>query len=428
MFCELLRAMDTMARIILGILCCLLCGGPILIIVGIVLLTSDNARQGDIADYTTAVDKYQSNDFKTLSTASMSINYLSMARRLMDVEVQGNLEGVPNATHYVFVRPNVQEVSNQTYQLQYAAATGSTSELNFVIPWFKKTNRQLRCARDQCTDDCSSSNYKCDSSEMNDYCSGEFMGTYVDDDGTCYAGDICGTCTFNGLLSSACLVIKLDGTAATPSNLVSCYYPFQDHEYSSTSTSATFEVMSEDDPFIALQRITDGKNDFGITEAQQKNAGLVCLIVGIILTVCVGVGLFFFMRHHNNNQQEQGGYGQNQQQGPHGPHGFNQGQQMQPVTGQPVGQQQGPGGYGNQQGYPPQQGGYNQGPPVSYPPQQQQGGYSPANQQYPPPQGGGYPPMQQQPPQGYNSQYNQPPPSQGGYGQQPQYQGKQYNV
>jgi hypothetical protein len=397
------QALGNAARFIFALVCCCLCAGPILIIIGIVLLSTDNTRQDDVDSYNQKVDVYNSKDAPILRQTTMSLGGSTMNRANPAVPIVGNTAGAKATSHYVFETNGVSRSLDDTYVVTLDSALGESQDVQFQVPYVRSVNRGLVCDRQRCTDDCGDNTYSCDESVMRSYCSVSFGGSYQDNSGACFNGDECGTCSYTGNLASACVVMAFtsDGRASPSSRYANCYYPFNEHEYLPGSAAATFQVMSEDDPFIELQRVTGGSNDFGITEGEQKNAGVACLIVGIIITVIMIAVTVFLVRRQQRKHEEQymsagpapAQYGPQDPQ-PYGqPYGEpypDQGKQPYAASPYPPGQQQ---------GYNPQQQGYN--------PQQQ--GYNPQQQ--------GYTPQQQ----GYN-QYDQSPQNpQPAYQQQPGY-------
>jgi hypothetical protein len=78
----------------------------------------------------------------------------------------------------------------------------------------------------------------------------------------------------------------------------SCEYPFGDTQYYSTSYESFIQVklISEEDPYITLEKVTSGSKDFGITEASQRSVGTGLLIAGIIVAVLMYGALAFIIK------------------------------------------------------------------------------------------------------------------------------------
>jgi hypothetical protein len=450
--CDWARQFGECARCIFGLLCCLVFIGPILIIVGIVLLTSENDRQKRVDQYNGAVRDYDQLDAPLLSQTTMlatsnSVPYV-LSRYYLTVPVEGNMESVTSANHYVFVRAGVPQATLDTYALSVSLSnnTGTVpTVLNFQIEGSRSMTKALTCEGAQCTDRCRDSSDYCTSSSMQSRCASEFGGTWTSSSSSrCKRGQTCGTCRFTGQLQTACLVLQLNDGVVSKSSLTSCWYPFDSQQYAArvgtTIAGVEIRVLTERDPYITLQRVTEGSDNFGITAGQQRAAGIGCLVAGCIFTAIMICVICWFV----NTQQRQepaaviapqplapvavDPYPQPQPaeysptEPPHQSNaynGYNNGQyapanagygQQQPVVGQPT--------YAGQQGYgqpPPNQPGYGQ--PGYGQPSYGQPGYGQPGYSQPPANQAGYgQPGYDAPPQ--NQGYGQP-----GYGAPPQNQG-----
>jgi hypothetical protein len=299
-------AVGDAARFAFAVVCCCLCVGPILVVIGIVLLAHGNTREEDVRDYNAKVDAYDAKDARILQRTSMSLGDAALNRIYTSVVIVGNVDGVTPSSHFVFETAGVTQPTGDKYVLALTGATRQNQTVQYSIPFFKAVSRPLRCARERCDRNCGNEGSSCSESIMRSYCRGSFGGTYQDNSGACYDGDECGTCSYTGNLARACVVMAFtsDGRASPSSRYANCYYPFNEHEYVPNSRAATFEVVSEDDPFIELQRVTGGKNDFGITEGEQRAAGIVCLAIGVLMTaVMIGIAVFLIRQRRKNREK-----------------------------------------------------------------------------------------------------------------------------
>lgn len=305
---EAIQAMGNAARaVICGIVCCL-CIGPILIIVGITLLASPNTRKEDVDAFNKAVDFYNGRDATVLSATQAYVKGFEQMTRTFDrITVEGDTTDVDAASHYVFTRPGVTRNTNSDgYTVRFTDENNVTkSTATWNLPWSAEVQLTLRCNKTFCTDDCSQSSYTCDSDRLRNHCGNVLRGSYTDYDGSCYNGDDCGVCRYTGTLSKACVVFALgdNNQAVSSTKYTSCFYPFTQHEYLPGSSFFELTAMSENDPFLVLQDKTDGSNDFGITAEQQKNAGVILLVLGIIITVLMIALLCFFIYRHRKEQE-----------------------------------------------------------------------------------------------------------------------------
>ena len=406
-FEELCEGLFGFLRAVCVYLVCMLVIGPVLIIVGITMLASPNNRSENIQAYNRAVANFEE-ESGLISRWSGSVTQgsnrpdysLSTATRV--VPVQGNIDNVRDGTS-TFQQATMSSFVSQpglTFKDMSWGSGSGPSSFTKNFPFEGRQQSEVRCSQEACVDDCFDSyDRECSDSSMRDECRRLYGNgaTFISNGYDCEGSEVCGRCEYQAFASTLCAVVEISGNQITESaSKSSCYYPFgnADNQYTATGlsvqngvyqNSVTIQLRSSKDPFVILQELTEGRMDFGITEADQRSMGVTALIAGIIITVGVFGGCFFFIRHRRNQKKDNHGYGDNQQQyngggGNNWSHNNNHGgypQQQQPYE-QPQYQQQQP--YGQQP--PPQQ--------ASYP---QQGYPQPAYGAPPPPQ-------QQQPAQG----------------------------
>jgi hypothetical protein len=305
MCCMFLQELEGCIKCLLfGLLCCL-CIGPILFIIGIILLVGRNDRASHVSQYNDAVGAYNRVDGPTLAGTDMTAQgTLAMDRNFVPVQVFGDRSGVDSTNHYVFSRLNVPRGAGDAYTIAITTANATGGVLTWNIPWTATVNRPLVCTQTQCDQDCGSSDYSCSTFAMRTYCQNTYGGSYSDNDGSCDAGEVCGYCLYSGNLNRACVVIAfVAGTPTRSTTYESCYYPFTQHDYFPGSTALTLEVMSETDPFIKIESLTQGSHDFGVTAAQQRTTGIILIILGILLTCLVG-GLIYCFVQYNSDKKE----------------------------------------------------------------------------------------------------------------------------
>ena len=116
-------------------------------------------------------------------------------------------------------------------------------------------------------------------------------------------------------------------------------------------------VRDSNDPYIELERLTHGTLNFGLTQAEQAGIGIALVVIGCLLTIPTVLVIMYIVRRNKQERYAAGGY----VQAP----AYTRPPPVQPgFAGQqgyapPQGQQQGyaPQGQQQQQGYAPQ-GGY----------------------------------------------------------------------
>lgn len=377
----LLRAASRMIRAVVGCLCLGLLGGPIMVIVGIVMIATPNTRQTHVDNYNNAVASFNVNVMQAW-TGTIDGYSITLSNPL--VAVQGSTEGVKQGTSAIASAT----VSNQPTLVNVNINPVTAFTLS-NIPYQSTGSARMYCTKSRCTSSCTSSPYYCSSTSMQNACSSQYSGVYGG--GSCSSSaSNCSLCTWTTYLTAYCAVVSKNaaGQWVQDATLRSCNYPFRasDQTFSrSSGTTPQFQIYTAGDPYIALQRETEGSNNFGLTRAQQTGVGIGLVASGCVLIALVGVGVFFVYKMViatsnaiNNNNSGQLSYPVNHEAA------YVQAiPQVSPVYGQP-----------QQQPYSS----YGQPPPQHYaPPQQQPYSYAPPQQQ----------------------QYGQPPP-QPGYGQ-PQY-------
>lgn len=404
--CSLFQAADDMVRMLFGCLCFLLVGGPIMFIVGIVVLTSDNNRASKVAAYNEAVANFDTTGMPAWPFSG-SMGELSspqpytMSNVSMSLVVDGNQEGlIPGFTYY---GSNNVPVSTTPLSL-VLSATGSSVISRNGVPRTATYTYSVKCT----------SSTSCSSSNMLSRCQSRYA-TATYSGGTCSADAYCG-CSVLLYLTEYCAVLRRLTVASWTESFTyaSCRYPFGANDQAYTTTTDPFSLnmrlYSSDDPLITLEAQTQGTRNFGLTADQQRSIGIGLIVAGIVLSVIVCGGCFFAIRLATSRQAPiqpapaSQMVSMSQPPPPQQQMGYAGGQQ--PVYGQPVayGQPQ-VGGYGAPP--PPAPGAYGGGGGYGAPPPPQQPGYGYGA----PPQGygyGGQPPPPQAPALGYGA----PPPQQ----------------
>uniref|UniRef100_A0A7S1L763 Uncharacterized protein n=1 Tax=Neobodo designis TaxID=312471 RepID=A0A7S1L763_NEODS len=420
-------------RGVLGCLCCLLCAGPILVIVGIVVLVAPNHFEENTNKYKDAIKTYDANIRPYFNNASGIIDPhtgsdLTMAVELKEVVINGiNSDKVPKFFSSVLEHLSVPFSTSQSVTVNSVrnGRMASGAGIQFNLGPFFSSSEQHAPSEPSCS---KKSRNDCDSSDYQRYCrdtfgsaasaSGSRCEWFQREEYFCRPVSLSGN---NWVASSAKQTCDyIDGS----SKAMGTYSENGGHTYRFTrnklkiwssplSTSVQVLVRSDEDPYLVAAELTKGSFDFGLTAAQQRVLGLVLIIIGAALIACIVGAIVLIKRRMSNDprngaavygafgrtytpaggyeQMPPGTYGgvQYGQQGPYGQQPQSpQGQYQQYGQQPPPQQQQGYGqpqqqGYGQpQQGYGQPQPGYGQAPP----PQQQYGqpqpGYGQPQQQY----------------------------------------------
>ena len=96
MLLGLFRAASDCIRLILGILCCMFCSGPVCVVVGIVLFLTKGDREANINAYNAIVGNYTTGPIASWIPATVGANRFSLISQ--EVTVYGNLDDVLPAT------------------------------------------------------------------------------------------------------------------------------------------------------------------------------------------------------------------------------------------------------------------------------------------------------------------------------------------
>ncbi|EAN78503.1 procyclic form surface glycoprotein [Trypanosoma brucei brucei TREU927] len=409
---QLVHSVGEFFKTAVACLCCLLIGGPVLIGVGVLFLSSDDPRD----NFKKAVSAF---DPKPLESWTGTFSDVKATVRRQSLSVAG-FGPIPS----VYTEATV-PVSGNTDGSQLVVKVN----INTVAPFTRRSplhatrERWFSCSSSQC----SGYSRKCDCQEKHEqfrnkcYSQG---GQYTTQSSKCRLGEKCGYCKQEVYLSKLYLVAASDGKGGyrESTQYQSALYSFghlsQGYE-AVPQDKVQVQLYSEGDPFIALERETMGEGEFGVPN---RTMGIACIVAGSLLllleiAVCVCVVCFCLKRKGSSSNDTSD---PDTPQGDGSPYTYGQSQPPPPpgyAYGQPLPQQ----GYLYGQPPPPQQQGYPYGQP---PPPQQGHTYG----QPPPPQQGGYTYGKPPPQQGYT--YGQPPPPQGGYtyGQPPppQQQGHSY--
>lgn len=293
-----IRTAGNLAKAVAGCLCCLILAGPILIIVGIVLLAVKNTREDDVASYNQAVTAYDGTEVGSWVPGIVNLTSSSGSGPLtlytnQPVIVEGNTEGV-NTGYSNVLRGNLEprSVSGSYHTVSFSLTSVPKFEQSVPISIIKTSTPWCSDARG------------CTTTRMGDICRGDHGPEAVwrrKSSGSCSKSGSCGTCEYPAYLSTYCVVISSRPPYGPDPTLKSCFYPFdstsQSQKYARSDRNDLFEVQvrKADDPFIALQRITKGDENFGLTAGQQRGIAFGCLSLGVIFVLTsIGVGYWLY--------------------------------------------------------------------------------------------------------------------------------------
>lgn len=431
-------------RGIVSCFCCLCCAGPILLIVGLVMLTGSNNYASMTEQYAAATKSFAAAARAEMLAAKGNVEGYSLAvsstnTPFLSYTLPRGVEGVDDSVQSVVLESSQRFSSfpvtatigsgaaagvagnsstNSSDANTTAAPTAPPGSSSFQVQRVVRTSTRsisVRCPTSRNHGSCSASRMQsmCESAAG---CSGATWNGF-----TCAEGRSCTGCTYTVAQSASCtpIVSKDNGRTFQQSDYTGCLYPFTGESSqptkcvsssSSSSSSMSVVFLNVDDPFIQFGKITSGSLSFGLTEGQQRSIGLSLSVVGgLVLAAVIGLGVFIHNKMCSREEDKARTYGafgqtyngvlytpaappQSQNymhvQSPQGVMIMPQ-QQQQPMYGQPVMQQP-----GYAPGYVQQQPAYGQvayeqpQPQVAY--VQMQPGYTEGPPQYYSPQGKAY--------------------------------------
>jgi hypothetical protein len=327
-------------RSILGCICCLLCTGPILVIVGIVLLVAPNNFKENINTYKSSIDTYKAQAQPILQKTSGTINtwYTSTGHSLGVTTMQIQFKGV-NADQATPFASTVLVASNvQMLAVSSASSSSSTNSINNlrytdaplgVVPM---STTSIRAPQDtgsvpfqssirpssSCSSTPSTSKSGCMQSDFDQACANHFGSgvRYSNWYSACawYQQEkyICSPITFststnqwsvdtsftsggsnfpscdyidgnNQLMGSYSMSPVVNGFGYDPLNVVD----YNTGNSPSPSPNLNVYLRSSLDPYIVASKLTQGSFDFGLSAAQQRSIGATLIAAGCILIACV---------------------------------------------------------------------------------------------------------------------------------------------
>ncbi|KAJ3153321.1 hypothetical protein HDU86_005278 [Geranomyces michiganensis] len=380
--------------------CLAFCSGPIMFIIGIIFVMSGSTdTRGDlITNYNRVVADWIGKNQAEFTSSGFAVAGMplpmtntptSSAATLNDADAQG--EVTPYAPWVAVADNVVPRVPTGPYTLTAVDGSGGSSVISLNIDSSQSTtttkaSMNCRVAGD-CTGDSSSQDYKNCMAKATCTSTCSTLGGTLDSSGNC--------ATVRYLDSVCVRVTHASGKWAGGSDIspnLGCYAEtqFKLGKYTSKTLSlvlAKFEVRSAQDPMIYLSYRTGGTRYFGLKQSTKLAIGIVLLVLGIFVTLCV-CGTVVVCLRRVAGLASVAAHGKVQQAPAPGVI----------VSSNPVGPLAAPYGPGMQQqqlhqqpqpmGYPPQQ--YA---PAPYPPQQQPGPQTYQPQPYPQNQ---YPAPQQQ--------------------------------
>ena len=288
-----------------------MCSGPILIIIGIATLasTSSDTRSQGVSAFNSAASAWNSGgaqlfaDGRTfaLRTTAAGTTSLILLRQstadsypdrdginLPNVSVSYGGVSLPNSPIPASTQPS------QSFSLDGTAPAAVSSLTN--VPVYATTTTSISCSSGDSQSTCQS---RCPSnSQYNPTLSRT-------------------TCTRFWRISEVCLVVvpatnmlDMSGGAgcAVPSDyspsaalssngLAAISYSASGSQPSDVSSNIRVTVRSSQDPYVVMMRLTKGTGNFGLSVAQKGTLGGALLGIGVAITICVGLTVYYLLKN-----------------------------------------------------------------------------------------------------------------------------------
>nr|AGN32959.1 procyclic form surface glycoprotein [Trypanosoma rangeli] len=293
---DILGAVEDCYKFVVSFACCLIIGGPALIIAGGILLNKGDGKKA----FTEAVKEFDPT-FINAWTGKINDAPITVRRESL------NVQGVTGATS-VFAEAVIPVESSRSL----GVISISVNVFN-VTPFSRRA--ALQTTR-KSVFDCSSTSCRAGKSCRCDREAREFQDKCIAMKGVfdaypswCRSGHKCGQCTTAIYLSRLYLVVQevSKGHYAEDTALQSAKYAFgaMDNDYQPTMPSeVAVRLYSNKDPYIALQRETSGTGEFG---PNPRTVGIILIVLGVLfllLEVCVATAIICYCTRRNKTTSD----------------------------------------------------------------------------------------------------------------------------
>jgi hypothetical protein len=180
-------------------------------------------------------------------------------------------------------------LTNYSLSVQYSSTPSSTVFVPTIMP-----SQQLRTASVECTN-----NYGCSADEMREKCQAATCSDGVQNGGPGAADNYQQlTCIYMSHVPYLCKVITkaTDGSNRWEwsTDYEYCDWPFKvpARKCGYDGSTLPFQIRTDDDPYIILSKITEGKMYFGVSLTTQRIYGGLCLTGGVLVAVGLAVALW----------------------------------------------------------------------------------------------------------------------------------------
>jgi len=306
-------------RRVCGCMCCLICVGPILVVLGLVfLLSATSDTRGDlINEYNVAVDAWtdthRANFEKALFRFGNSTNGpLSFMKQDTSADTLNDHDKDIHTYNYLkytavlsdAITPKPWLANSKGSLVFWPADTNSSRSVPFTDnPTLMSdtiyTAKDLQCSP-------STSTTSSGSTDCNSACN-QKGGTWN------YATSIC---TVHSYLSQYCLKVDNNwnpsniygGLGCTPSTSWSTSTYVHTFNPTIIAFTGTVTVRSANDPYIVAEHLTGGSLNFGLTRAQKAEIGIILIITGGAFLLPVVLITYFVVRYYKRKHHHHHAY------------------------------------------------------------------------------------------------------------------------
>jgi len=319
------------AREIFACIYCLICLGPFLIIIGLIVLFSaatSNSRGDETKLYNKSVDAWTSTyraEFATSMGWTTFLDDNDKATLTADTTTDPlNDDHTSDLHSYVALKYTLPLAAiiptltfetdsydaglyNQTLTFNSTDSSHSVVSFNLLqILLAQATNAQMNC---------DVSGTQSDTNSCPNVCQNKYAGVYDSFEGECDVLQViksfCGKVslvsgqwgpdfTNGGYGCGPSLALPSSGTF--PVETYTNVAPPNDGDIVDFG-GVTVTLRSAHDPYIAAAQITGGSLDFGLTKAQKAGAGLIIIIIGAVFmapAILIVVGVVYWSKNRNN--------------------------------------------------------------------------------------------------------------------------------
>ena len=275
---------------------------PALFVFGILLMDTANPRDEEMAALSAAEISYVSTSATLYATQGTVDNKAAIAPVFAEDVVPGT------TTRPVYLKANAvismtENVGTNlgTVSIELVYKSQSFFLVSPPIPLTRTASKDVFCSPDYSS--ACGSRTCCSYESMKKKCRDSLLSSssfeFIQNANVCNLDVMCGSCNYVEYVTSVCLVIDwtIEAGWKRSTKLSSCLYPFNagTQSYAEGNSGAMVYLRSSDDPFIVLQKYSEGTMKLRETDEDQRNGGRGILLCGILVLVVL-ISLLVMLR------------------------------------------------------------------------------------------------------------------------------------